>query len=248
MGRQFAVREALAGHNKWKSSQVMEGRTIMQNSSVLIVETHALVRAGMVKLLSSLTGFEVTADIESPEEALAFTRRYPVDILVTDWALAGLGGLEMLRRFIAQCPQSATLVISASLEDPFPTRLLQIGVSGLISKNASVAELERALLAVRRGERFVCGDVARRLVSTWPGVSDNPFDELSQRELQVMMMSLSGMRVQDISAKLCLSPKTVSTYRYRMFEKLRVKGEVELTHLAMRYGVVEKRELEMHTH
>jgi two-component system invasion response regulator UvrY len=217
----------------------------MENRSVLIVDNQSLIRAGIVKLIDSIAGFEVVADVDNAEAALMVSRTRHIDILVTDWVLSGLGGLEMLRRFMAQNPRSATLVLSAQFEDPFPTRLLQIGVRGLISKTAAVPELERALRSMARGERFICGHVAQRLVSTWPGVSDNPFDELSQRELQVMMMSLAGMRVHDISAKLCLSPKTISTYRYRSFEKLGVSGEIELTRLAIRYGVVEKRGLEM---
>ena len=102
----------------------------------------------------------------------------------------------------------------------------------------------KAIRAVNVGQRYISPEVARKLALKHLADShDSPFDILSERELQVMLMITKGMRVQDISEKLCLSPKTVNSYRYRIFEKLNVKNDVELTHLAIRYNILDSQQV-----
>ena len=124
--------------------------------------------------------------------------------------------------------------------DLYPARLLQVGASGYLTKGASMNEMIQAIRAVHAGQRYISPEIASRLAFRHVSEEEEtPFDSLSERELQVMLMITMGMKVQDIVEKLCLSPKTVNSYRYRIFEKLSVKNDVELTLLAIRHGLIE---------
>lgn len=205
----------------------------------LLVEPQALMRSALAEFLSRSAGVQVVAEADSAEGALDAVRTHPLDLAVMEWVLPGLGGLEAIERMKRWRPTLGIVVVTASVDAPFPRRLLKCGVEALVSKHASARELLRGVKAAREGTRYVSDDVAQRLAFADDSAS-SPFDELSARELQVMMMFLEGMRVQDISTKLCLSPKTVSTYRYRMFEKLNVRSEAELARLAMRFGLLDR--------
>ncbi|HLF66982.1 MAG TPA: LuxR C-terminal-related transcriptional regulator, partial [Gammaproteobacteria bacterium] len=125
-------------------------------------------------------------------------------------------------------------------EEPFPSRLLQAGAAGYITKGSSLDEMVQAIRTVFAGQRYLSPEVAQQLaLKHFADKEALPFDSLSERELQVMLMITSGVKVQDISDKLCLSPKTVNSYRYRLFEKLGVSSDVELTHLAIRHGMLD---------
>ena len=124
-------------------------------------------------------------------------------------------------------------------DDPVQPQFLEAGASGCLTKHCSVEEIADAVRAVVLGERYISADIARQMaLSMLPGSVQSPFDLLSQREVQVLMMVAQGQGVHDISERLCLSSKTVSTYRYRLFEKLGVENDVELTRLAIRHGIV----------
>ena len=126
---------------------------------------------------------------------------------------------------------------------PFPARLLQAGASGYLTKGASTDEMIQAIKTVMAGKKYLTPTIAQKLALQSLGVSDNPFNDLSDREMQIATMICSCKKVQAISDTLCLSPKTVNTYRYRVFEKLSVTSDVELTHLAIRYGLLEPQEM-----
>jgi len=207
----------------------------------LLVEPQALMRSALAEFLTRSAGVQVVAEADTAEGALDAVRTQPLDLAVMEWVLPGLGGLEAIERMKRWRPTLGIVVVTASVDAPFPRRLLKCGVEALVSKHASARELLRGVKAAREGGRYVSDDVAQRLAFADDAAgSRSPFDGLSARELQVMMMFMEGMRVQDISTKLCLSPKTVSTYRYRMFEKLGVRGEAELARLAMRFGLLER--------
>ncbi len=133
-------------------------------------------------------------------------------------------------------------MVSVHTAEPYPMRLLEAGASGYLTKDCAGDEIVTAIRRVHAGERYISAEIARQLalqaVSREPG---SPFDQLSSREMQVMIMATGGHSVQDISDKLHLSPKTVSTYRSRLFQKLGVNNDVELTRLALRYGVIEEK-------
>jgi len=208
---------------------------------VLLVDDHELVRTGIRRLLDDFDDIEVIAEAESGEEAITLVRKLRPQVVLMDVNMPGIGGLEATRKLTQIDVNVKVIVVTIHLDEPFPTRLLQAGASGYLTKGCAVSEIVEAIRQVGKGKRFIGSDVAQQLAMTMlPGSDKSPFDALSQRELQVMLMVTQGQKIQEIADKLCLSPKTVSTYRYRLFEKLEVKSDVELTHLAMRHGMIDE--------
>jgi two-component system invasion response regulator UvrY len=124
-------------------------------------------------------------------------------------------------------------------DDPFPARLKEAGAVGFLTKGCPAAEMIEAVRTVNRGFPYIASAVARKhMLGEWQGTAASPFEELSSREMQVAMMILDGQRTQEISEALSLSPKTVSTYRQRIYDKLNVRTDVDLTRLAYRHGLI----------
>ena len=207
--------------------------------SVLLVDDHELVRAGVRRLLDDTPGLEVVGEAATGEAALESVKERRPDVVLMDVNMPGIGGLEATRKLMQMDPGLRVIVCTVHSEEPFPSRLLEAGALGYLTKDCAFEEIVRAIRVVYSGERYICAAIAQQLaLSALPGANGSPFERLSQRELQVMLMVTQGHNVQEISDRLCLSPKTVSTYRYRLFEKLGVYNNVELMRLAMRHGVV----------
>jgi len=130
-------------------------------------------------------------------------------------------------------------MLTIHTENPLPARVMQAGAAGYLSKGAAPQEVVNAIRQVNAGQRYIASDIAQQMALSQiePQKTDSPFDCLSERELQIMLMITRGQKVADISEQLSLSPKTVNSYRYRMFSKLNISGDVELTHLAIRHGL-----------
>lgn len=206
---------------------------------ILIVDDHFLVRMGIRRLLEDVSGLKVIAEANTGEEALRLVREKPPEVVLMDVKMPGIGGLEATRKLVRGYPEVKVLVLTACDEEPFPSRLLQAGASGYLTKDCGIDELVKAIRSVNAGQRYLSPNIAQQLALKH--VSDaesSPFETLSERELQVMIMITNGQKVPEISDKLHLSPKTVNSYRYRIFEKLQVHSDVELTHLAIRYGLL----------
>lgn len=207
---------------------------------VLLVDDHDLVRTGIRHMLSEADGIEVLGEAESGEEGVSMARDLSPDVVLMDVKMPGIGGLEATRKLLRMCPDVKVLVVTVCDDDLFPSRLLQAGAVGYLTKGASMSEMLQAIRAVFSGQRYISPEVARQLaLKHLVDDHESPFEMLSERELQVMLMITRGMKVQDIAKQLCLSPKTVNSYRYRIFEKLGVKNDVELTHLAIRHNVLD---------
>jgi len=206
---------------------------------ILLVDHQELVRRGLQRLLEDLPRFTVIGEATSADEAVQLARSMKPDVVLMDVEVPGIGGLEATRR-IAQLDQiTRIVVVTARAADPFPTQLLDAGASGYLTKHCTLDEIAEAIRLVHSGQRYISADIARQMaLSMLPGKEQSPFHRLSQREMQVMLMVTRGQTVRDISESLCLSPKTVSTYRYRLFDKLGVGNDVELTHLAIRHGIL----------
>ncbi|GEK47471.1 response regulator GacA [Bisbaumannia pacifica] len=198
-----------------------------------------MVRTSIARMLDAEEGITVVAEAADGEEAIAQARQHRPDIVLMDIRMPGIGGLEATRKIIKGMSDIRVLVLTAYLEDAFAQRLLDAGASGFISKGTELPEMVNAVRSVFAGQRYISPEMAQRLALSRISIQDNPFDQLSQRELQVAMMIVNCHKVSDISDRLFLSPKTVNTYRYRIFEKLEVHSDVELTHLGLRYGLVE---------
>lgn len=207
---------------------------------VLLVDDHELVRTGIRRLLEDFDDLEIIAEAENGEEAISIVREDKPDVILMDVNMPGIGGLEATRKLLQIHNDMKIIVVTIHIEEPFPSRLLKAGATGYLTKGCAVSEIVEAIRTVNKGKRYIGSDVAQQLAMTMlPGNDKSPFEALSQRELQVMLMVTQGQKIQEIAEKLCLSPKTVSTYRYRLFEKLDVKSDVELTHLAMRHGMID---------
>ena len=205
---------------------------------ILLIDHHELVRSGLQRLLDDAEQLTVVGEAASGEEAVELTRSLKPDVVLMDVQVPGIGGLEATRRIAQGTPDSRIVIITVQIDDPFPAQLLDAGASGYLTKHCGIDEIVDAIKVVHRGDRYISADIARQMaLSMLPGKEQSPFDRLSQREMQVMLMVTQGQSVHEISELLCLSPKTVSTYRYRLYDKLGVENDVELTHLAIRHGL-----------
>lgn len=208
---------------------------------VLIVDDHALVRMGIRRLLEDLPDVEVVADAESGELALALVKSHKPDVVLLDMKMPGIDGWEVTRRLKKSNPQVKVIAVTAMCADPIPTRVLQLGAMGYLTKESGAEEMAAAIRKVARGEKYLSAEIAQQMaINSLEAPQDSPFDLLSEREMQVMLMITSGMTVQDIADRLFLSSKTINGYHYRMFEKLGIKNDVELTFLAMKHRVIEQ--------
>ena len=208
---------------------------------VVLVDDHQLVRTGIRRLLDDAEDVEVVGEAGSGEEALRLVRETAPDVVLMDVNMPGIGGLEATRKLLRIAPELRIVALTIHVEEPYPSRLMEAGAMGYITKGCNAGEIIDAIRAVMRGERYIGADIARQMaLAGFDGTRDGGLDKLSQREMQVMLMVTQGYKMQEISDTLCLSPKTISTYRYRLYEKLGVETDVELTHLAIRHGMIDQ--------
>lgn len=208
---------------------------------VLVVDDHRLVRAGIRRILDEASHVEVVGEADSGEAALAQVREHRPQVVLMDVNMPGIGGLEATRKLLRIDPELKIVALTVHGAEPYPSRLLEAGAVGYVTKGCDEGEILDAIRKVAAGERYLGADIARQMaLSGLEHGGGNPFDRLSQREVQVMMLVTAGRKLQEISDTLCLSPKTVSTYRYRLYEKLGVSNDVELTRLAIRHGLIEQ--------
>ncbi len=204
-----------------------------------MVDDHELVRTGIRKILDDIKGLKVIGESKTGEEAVKFCRKTEPDVVLMDMDMPGMGGLEATKKILRYAPDIKIIVLTVHSEDPFPTKVMQMGASGYLTKGAGSDEMINAIRVVHSGQRYLTPDVAQQMaLSQFKSTEENPFSTLSERELQIMLMITRGERVPDISEQLILSTKTINSYRYRMFEKLGVGNDVELTHLAIRHGML----------
>jgi two-component system invasion response regulator UvrY len=207
---------------------------------VMVVDDHELVRTGITRILNDAPGIAVVAEAASGEEAVIIAKRLKPHVLLMDVSMPGIGGLEATRKIVQSLSTLKVIVLSVHADEPIPSRMMQAGASGYLTKGCAVDEILTAIKTVHSGERYIGADVAQKLaLKMVPGGKASPFENLSPREMQVMLMLTQGQKPQDISDNLCLSPKTISTYRHRLYEKLGVSNEADLTRMAVNYGIIE---------
>ncbi len=205
----------------------------------MVVDDHDLVRMGITRMLADIPDIRVVGEASSGESALALARELKPDVVLMDLRMPGIGGLEATRKLLRQQPDIKVVAVTICDEDPFPSRLLQAGAAGYLTKGACLDEMVKAIRHVMSGQRYLSTEIAQHLaLKPFDSEADrSPFDQLSEREMQIALMIVGCQKIQDISDKLFLSPKTVNTYRYRIFEKLAIHSDVELALLAVRHGV-----------
>ena len=213
---------------------------------VLVVDDHELVRAGITRMLRDEPGIEVVGEACSGEEAVQKTRQTEPDIVLMDLRMPGIGGLEATRKIKRIDEGIRIIAVTACEDDPYPSRVMQAGAAAYITKGADIREMVKAILVVNAGQRYISPEIAQKMALRpfQPEAEKNVFDRLSEREMQIAMMIVGCQKVQEISDKLCLSPKTVNSYRYRIFDKLEISSDVELTLLAVRHGMLDAERIE----
>ncbi|MCX7115321.1 MAG: response regulator [Gammaproteobacteria bacterium] len=208
---------------------------------VLIVDDHGLMRMGLRRLLDDQPDIDVVADAESGEKALVLVKAHKPDIVLLDMKLPGIDGWEVTRRLKKSHPKVKVIAVTALATDAAPARVLQLGAKGYITKECGADEMATAIRKVASGEKYISSEIAQRMaINSLDEAVSSPFDKLTDRETQIMLMITSGMSVPNISERLFLSAKTVNGHRYRIFEKLNIKNDVELTHLAIKFRIIER--------
>lgn len=207
---------------------------------VLIVDDQEIVRTGLRLILQGAEEAMSISETSTGEDAVCMCRKLCPDVIILDISLPGLSAFESTRRLKRVRPETGILILAVHAKSPYPTRLLDAGASGYLTRDCSSGELLEAVTTVARGGRFIGAEAAKQLaLSILPGTAESPFDELSAREMEVMLKLTEGYRIPDIASLMCLSPKTVATYKYRIYDKLGTRSEVDLMRTAMRYGLLE---------
>ena len=201
----------------------------------------SLVRTGIKLILGTTPNIKVIGEADSGEEAVDWCRKKQCDVILMDMVMPGIGGLEATKKILRYNPDAKIIVLTIQTEEPYPTKIMQAGASGFLTKGAEPEEMIRAIKDVASGKRFISPSVAQQIaLSNVSSIdTESPFKSLSERELQITEMIAKGLKAGDIAERLNLSPKTVNSYRYRISDKLNLKGDVELTRLAIRCGIVE---------
>ena len=206
----------------------------------LLTDDHELVRTGIRRLLEDSKQVEIVGEADCGEDSLQLAQSLKPDVILMDVNMPGIGGVEACRRILQRNPKQKIIVLTVHNEQTFPKRLLEIGAKGYLTKECGVDEMIKAIKQVNSGGSYIASSIAQQLaLSLLPGNDVNPIDRLSRREFQVMLMISQGLTNVEISDKLCLSPKTISTYRLRVLEKLDAHNEVDLIKIAVEQGMVE---------
>jgi two-component system, NarL family, invasion response regulator UvrY len=211
-------------------------------TKILVVDDHDLVRMGIVRMLADIKGYQVVGDAKSGEEAVTKARTLLPDVVLMDVKMPGMGGLEATKKLLVVNPSIKIIAVTACDDDLYPTRLMQAGAVGYVTKGAEFSEITSAIDKVIRGDLYMSNSIAQQLALknfSGGGNQESPFEKLSQRELQTAMLIANGQKVNDIANTFCVSPKTVNSYRYRIFEKLDINSDVELTLLAVKHNLLD---------
>jgi len=214
-------------------------RAVDSPVDVLLVDARQLVREGIERVLSDSGYLSISAGVNSFDAALRHARTRVPDLILVNLPGAAVDVLDGVRKIHRQFAEVPVLVLSGESDLIIQERLLQSGVAGVVCSTCSVDELYQAIDTVLNGERYVSDSLARKLAERQlPGATGTPFDQLTHRELQILLLIAEGRTVSAIARALCLTRKTVNSYRNRLLEKLRAGTEVELMHLALQYGLV----------
>lgn len=208
--------------------------------NIILVDDHEIVRTGLKMIIAKMPGIKILAEAENGKQAIDAVRNYKPDVVLMDVNMPELSGIEATRRISLHHPETKIIILTIHAENPFPAQLLDAGASGYLTKGCAAEELEKAIKAVAKEGRYIGADIAQQMaLSLLPGGESSPFDDLSTREMEVMMLLAQGKKPKEIGDDLFLSPKTIATYKYRILEKLNLENVIELAHIAMRHGILE---------
>lgn len=216
--------------------------TTNETIKILIADDHAIVREGLKQILADTGDIVVAGDAENGNDAIKLARtKGDSDVLLLDISMPDRSGIEVLKQVKKEAPRIAVLMLSMHREDQYAIRSLKAGAAGYLNKQSAPAELVDAIRQVAAGRKYVSPALAQELANQ---VGDEnrevpPHDTLSDREFQTLIMIASGKTVSDIAAELTLSVKTISMYRSRLLQKMKMRHNAELTHYAIKNNLVE---------
>lgn len=207
---------------------------------VLIVDDHAIVRAGLKQILADVPDIEVAAEADCASQALRLARQESWDVVLMDISMPDRSGLEALELLRREHPGIKVLMLSMHRETQYAVRALKTGAAGYLNKQSAPAQLVDAILTVASGKKYISAEVAQELASQVSGEREAaPHEGLSNREYQTLCLLASGLTVSAIAEQLSLSVKTISMYRTRLLTKMQMKNNAELTHYAIKHGLVD---------
>lgn len=206
---------------------------------IAIVDDHAMVRAGLRDFFSDQADFSVIAEGANGREAIDIVRQFEFDVLVMDIAMPDQSGIDALVSIKARAPDLPVLILSGFPEAHYATTLLRQGASGYLNKDCEPQDIINAIRTVVRGRKYITPAVAERLAEGLRGDADKPLiEQLSERELQVFLRLAKGETVGHIALSMSLSVKTISTYRTRVLEKMKLTSNSDLTYFALKDGLI----------
>jgi DNA-binding NarL/FixJ family response regulator len=209
-------------------------------SRILIVDDHAVVRAGLRQFLLEDPSIQEVQEAATGEQALDLLRQSRWDLLILDINMPGRNGIDILKHVVAGSPDTRILILSGYPENQYALNVLRAGASGYLPKESAPDELLKAVRCVLQGKRYVSAALAEMLVSDLDSDRDKPAHSgLSQREFQIFCKLATGASVSEIANELCLSVKTVSTYRSRVLEKMGFRTNADITSYALRNGLIQ---------
>ena len=214
----------------------------MSQLRVVIVEDHALVRAGMRALLQKIEGVEVVSDVGDGWEAVKSVQTDAPDLVLMDIAMPGLNGLDATSRIVKESPTTRVILLSMHANEEYFQQALEVGASGYLLKGAELAELELALRTVARGETYLTPAVAKYAIKAYREKSEGPSGplmRLSMRQREILQLIAEGQTTKDIAQRLNLSVKTVETHRSQLMERLDIHDVPGLVRFAMRVGLIQ---------
>jgi DNA-binding NarL/FixJ family response regulator len=207
---------------------------------VLVADDHPVVRAGLKQILADAPDITITGEAADGHEVLARVREGDFDVVLLDLTIPGIAGIDVLKQLKTEKPALPVLILSVHPEDHYAVRVIRAGAAGYLTKASAPDQLIQAVRKVCQGGKYVSPSLAEKLAEELEaGWVHLPHETLSDREYQVLCMIASGKTVTEIAGALALSVKTVSTYRARILEKMRMQSNAELTSYAIKNKLVE---------
>ena len=207
---------------------------------VFIVDDHAILRRGIRDILNDGEGIEVVGEAQDYSELRGKMRLLEIDVLLLDVNLPGKNGIDILKALREENPRLKVLMLSMYPEDQYAVRALKAGAYGYLNKASAPEQLLHAVAQIVAGRKFITPEIAQSLADNLARDNvEQPHTKLSDREFKTLCLMASGKRLADIAETLALSPKTVSVYRARILEKMGMTNNAELTHYALKHGLVE---------
>jgi DNA-binding NarL/FixJ family response regulator len=208
---------------------------------VLIADDHAIVREGLKQILADTKDIAVAGDAGNGAEAVKIARKKPCDVLLLDISLPDRNGIDVLKQMRQEFPAMNVLMLSMHREELYAIRALKAGAAGYLNKQSAPAELVNAIRIVAAGRKYVSPALAQQLADKLTEDHESmPHEALSDREYQTLTMIASGKTVSDIAEELSLSVKTISMYRTRLLQKMKMRHNAELTHYAIKNHLIEE--------